>query len=41
MDDALRGLSDLSDLDVSEHPARCDTVHEVLRDVLNAPVQPA
>ena len=41
VDDALRRLADLADLDVAEHPARYDTVHEVLRDVLNSPVQPA
>lgn len=36
VDEALDGLRDLDDLDVTQHAARFDQVHGVLRDVLSA-----
>ena len=41
VDEALRGLSELAQLEVDEHAPRFDAVHEVLREVLNSPMRPS
>jgi len=39
LDAAMREVADLSGVDVSEHAARFEAVHDVMRDILNDPAR--